>query len=126
MPYGLYQLTAVRAPLTRGAVVVLPVPASVHPWHWRWLPLLKPIAGLAGDTVCNRDHTLYVNSTPYGPIYQSAHGKPLPQLDTGCVVVPEAHVFLASPAPKSLDSRYIGAVPIVNLTAQATPLLTWR
>jgi hypothetical protein len=35
-------------------------------------------------------------------------------------------VFLASPVPRSLDGRYLGATPIAALTAQAAPLLSWR
>ena len=52
MPYGLYRLTAVREPLARGTLVVLPVPAEVRPWHTRWQPLLKPVAAIGGDVVC--------------------------------------------------------------------------
>jgi conjugative transfer signal peptidase TraF len=126
LPSGLYRLAAVHAPLTRGTLVVLPVPRSLRPWHPAWVPLLKPVAGVAGDTVCHLDHTLYVNSVDFGPVYPEAHGKPLPQMGTGCFVVPEAYIFLASPAPKSLDSRYCGLVAVASLTARAMPLLTWR
>jgi type IV secretory pathway protease TraF len=126
LPYGLYRLAAIRAPLTRGTLVVLPVPRSLRPWHAAWVPLLKPVAGVAGDVVCHRDHTLFVNSVDFGPVYETAHGKPLPHIAAGCVVVPDAHVFLASPAPKSLDGRYVGATPVRTLTAQALPLWTWR
>jgi type IV secretory pathway protease TraF len=50
VPYGLYRLTAVPTPLARGMLVVLPVPPEVQAWHSRWLPLLKPVAALAGET----------------------------------------------------------------------------
>src|SRR5437764_13338091 len=51
VPYGLYRLTAVQPPLARGTLVVLPVPASVQRYWSPWLPLLKPVAGVAGDQV---------------------------------------------------------------------------
>jgi conjugative transfer signal peptidase TraF len=126
VPCGLYRLTAIHAPLTRGTLVVLPVPARVRPWQAAWVPLLKPIAGVAGDVVCHTEHTLFVHGTDFGPVYQVAHGQPLPQIAEGCLRVQEGDVFLASPAPKSLDSRYFGPVPVTSLTALAIPLLTWR
>ena len=126
LPYGLYRLTAIRAPLARGMVVVLPVPARVRPWQAAWVPLLKPIAGVAGDVVCHTDHALFVNGADFGPVYQAAHGQPLSQIAEGCLVVQEGDVFLASPAPKSLDGRYMGPVRVSTLTARAVPFLTWR
>ena len=126
VPRGVYRLVAVSTPLARGTLVVLPVPAAVRPWHASWVPLLKPVAGIAGDQVCHVETTLWVNGADFGPIYQAAHGQPLPPIAAGCVVVPDQHVFLASPAPKSLDGRYFGPVPLAALTAQAIPLVTWR
>ena len=126
VPYGLYRLTALGAPLARGTLVMLPVPARVQAWHHWWIPLLKPVAGVPGDTVCHLDHTLFINGTSYGPIHQEAHGQPLPQPDAGCHTVPEGMVFLASQAPRSLDGRYLGMTPVATLTAVVTPLWTWR
>jgi type IV secretory pathway protease TraF len=126
VPRGLYRLAPVRQPLRPGHLVVLPVPPRLRPWHPGWVPLLKPIAGLAHDVVCHRDHTLFVKSVDFGPVYQEAHGQPLPQIAEGCFVVPAGHVFLASPVPRSLDGRYLGATPIAALTAQALPLFPWR
>jgi len=81
---------------------------------------------MPGDGVCHLDHTLYVNGVDFGPVYVSAHGMALPQMDAGCFVVPAGQVFLASPAPRSLDARYFGPVAVAALTAQALPLFTWR
>ena len=124
VPVGLYALRPVPAHLDHGMLVVLPVPRSVRAWWSSWVPLLKPVAGLAGDRVCHQDHILYVNGADFGPVLQTAHGRPLPQLQ-GCLVVQAGEVFLASPIAHSLDSRYFGPVPIAALTAQATPLVTW-
>ena len=125
VPYGLYRLGAVSGPLSRGTLVVLPVPARVQPWHARFVPLLKPVAAIAGDPVCIADDGLWVAGQWYGPVWQQARGMPLPVL-RGCLRVPEGKVFLASAAPRSLDSRYFNAVPVAKLTAQTFPLVTWR
>ena len=131
VPVGVYRLAAVTPPLTPGTLVVLPVPASVQAWHSAWVPLLKPVAGVAGDVVCVWGHALWVwgqtagaEPTGYGMVWLVQEGKALPQIE-GCLLVQEGTVFLASAAPNSLDSRYFRAVPISTLTAQAFPLLTW-
>ena len=125
VPRGVYRLAAVSPPLARGTLVVLPVPRAVRRWHSRWQPLLKPIAALAGDLVCAQADGLWIVGQAYGPVYPEAGGAPLPRLQ-GCVRVPAGAVFLASPAPRSLDGRYFGMTPVATITAQATPLLTWR
>ena len=125
VPRGLYRLTAVRAPLARGTLVMLPVPASMQPWRPWLVPLLKPVAAVAGDWVCVRDAHVWVHGQDYGLQHAQAAGQWLPQW-RGCRVLEEGEVFLASPAPKSLDSRYFGIVRITALTAQAIPVLTWR
>ena len=84
------------------------------------------MAGVPGDVVCHQEGHSAVNGADYGPVYLEAHGRPLPHLDPGCQTVPEGMVFLASQAPQSLDGRYMGMTPVATLTAQATPLLTWR
>lgn len=125
VPRGLYRLTAVREPLARGTLVVLPVPPAVQAWHARWVPLLKPVAAVAGDPVCVHGQTLFVAGQSYGPVAAHAAGQWLPQW-RGCVVLSTGEVFLASPAPGSLDGRYFGVTSITALTAQAIPVLTWR
>jgi conjugative transfer signal peptidase TraF len=125
VPLGLYRLTPVPPVLTRGMLVLTPVPASVQPWRSRWTPLLKPVAALAGEEVCVHQGELWVAGQGYGPVYGEAHGRPLPQLQ-GCHVVPEGTVFLASPAPRSLDGRYFGTTPVADVTAGAVPLWTRR
>ena len=124
VPVGFYRLAAVAPPLARGMLVVLPVPASVQPWHSSWVPLLKPVAGVAGDVVCVVDGGLRIEGVWYGPVLQALDGRPLPQIE-GCLRIQDGTVFLASTAHNSLDSRYYGAVPITTIMAQAVPLVTW-
>lgn len=126
LPYGLYRLAPIPQPLPRDTIVLLPVPEAVqHVWS-KWVPLLKPVAAVAGDTVCNLDGVLQINGVSYGPILRTAHGTPLPHMLQGCFVVQEGEVFLASHVGKSLDSRYFSCVRISELTAHAIPVLTWH
>jgi type IV secretory pathway protease TraF len=132
VPVGLYRLAPLSVALARGTLVVLPVPASIQAFHSRWVPLLKPVAALAGDVVCVWGSTLWVwgptagaEPTWYGLVWREHQGRPLPRIE-GCHLVQDGTVFLASAAPNSLDSRYCAAVPISTLTAQAFPLVTWR
>jgi type IV secretory pathway protease TraF len=126
-PLGFYRLTALPAPLPVGTLIVFPVPAMMRPWWpFSWVPLLKPVAAVAGDEVCIEEGWLRVVGTWYGPVLTEAHRKPLPQCWTGCRTIAEGEVFLASQEPRSIDSRYFGPVPVAMLTAQALPLFTWR
>jgi len=125
VPLGLYRLHRVPDHLDRGMLVVVPVPASVQAWQSRWLPLLKPVAGRPGDVVCIQEDGLWINARWYGPVLTAAAGLPLPRI-RGCFSVGPSEVVLASAAPRSLDSRYFGPVLIADLSAMATPLLTWR
>jgi len=126
VPLGLYVLRPVRARVHRGDLVVVPVPLSVqHVWS-RWIPLLKPVAAVAGDVVCSSDTTLSVHDADYGPIFQDANGMPLPHIAIGCQVIPEGALFLASPIVRSVDSRYYGAVRATDIAAVAFPIAIWR
>src|SRR5262245_51440773 len=95
VPRGVYRLHAIRAPLTRGMLVMLPVPESVQRWHTRWVPLLKPIAAVAGEVVCVDEDGLHIGAESYGRVYTEAGGSRLPHI-TGCVTVGEGEVFVAS------------------------------
>jgi len=126
LPYGLYRLAPIPHPLARGTVVLLPVPEPVqHVWS-RWIPLLKPVAAVVGDTVCATEERLWINGENYGPVLRTAYGRHLPHMPEGCFVVQEGEVFLASPVMHSLDSRYFSFVRISALTAQALPVFPWQ
>jgi type IV secretory pathway protease TraF len=123
LPYGLYRMHAVASPLTRGMLVVVHIPG----WSARVRPFLKPVAAVAGEWVCHVGQALVIDHRDYGPIYEAWRGDPLPSAiaaDT-CTMVPPGHVFLATAAPYSLDSRYYGPVAVARIAAIATPFWTW-
>jgi conjugative transfer signal peptidase TraF len=125
LPYGLYRLHAVPPTLSRGTLVLLPVPVSVqHVWP-RGVPLLKPVAGVPGDRIEMIEQELRINGVSFGPILQHTHGQTLPQIRGSWMVLAD-EVFVASPVPRSLDGRYFGCTKVSALTAVATPFLTWR
>src|SRR6266705_1072831 len=87
LPLGVYRLAPVPHPVPRGAIVVLPVPVSVrHVWS-RWLPMLKPVAAVAGEAVCVRDGTLWIHGQDYGPVLRQTRGYALPHLPEGCTEI---------------------------------------
>jgi conjugative transfer signal peptidase TraF len=122
---GLYWVVEVPPVLHRGELVTFRRPASVAAfWSWR-TPLLKPIAGVPGDLVCIESSGVSVAGRHYGPVlHADSQGTPLPVL-RGCQVVPPGQVFVASPQPRSLDSRYYGPLPVSQIRARALPVWTW-
>jgi type IV secretory pathway protease TraF len=123
LPFGLYRLHPVARPLTRGLLVIVEVPG----WSARTRPFLKPVAAVAGEWVCRVGQALVIDHRDYGPVYEAWRGNPLPSAiaaDT-CAAVPPGHVFLATTAPSSLDSRYYGPIAMEQISATATPLWTW-
>jgi conjugative transfer signal peptidase TraF len=123
LPLGLYRLHPVARPLTRGTLVIVHVPG----WSARTVPFLKPVAAVEGEWVCRVGQALVIHGEDYGPVYDAWRGEPFPSAiaaDT-CATVPPGHVFLATAAPTSLDSRYYGPVAVEQIAATATPLWTW-
>lgn len=123
LPRSLYRLHPIVRPLTRGILVIVHVPG----WSASTQPFLKPVAAVAGELVCRVGQALVIDHRDYGPVYEAWRGDPLPSAiaaDT-CAIVPPGHVFLATAAPSSLDSRYYGPVAVEQISAIATRLLTW-
>jgi type IV secretory pathway protease TraF len=154
VPKGLYRYVTSATPIQRGALVVVPAVSFGRPWYARWVRLLKPVAGIPGDTACvevtglqmrypvHEGLALKVVAVPrmrysvsnmelalevvvdYGPVYQEHHGEPLP-VAWGCHVVQDGEIFVASHEPRSLDSRYFGPVSLAQ-AHRVVPVWTWQ
>ncbi len=124
VPVGLYRLTTLPSIITRGMLVVVPVPRSIQGIWPRLVPLLKPVAGIAGDEVCIRDGIFWIASMNYGSMDTDSTASDVPHL-SGCWIIQPGTVILASHAPGSLDGRVFGPTAIADLTAEARPLWTW-
>lgn len=130
---GLYTLQPLpaSAPIRRGEIAVFAVPARVaelvrsrtylHPD----LPLMKPVAALAGDRVCTEGQQVTVNGRSYGPVRRTDQaGRTLPQYHY-CGPLPAGQVYVLSPHPHSFDSRHFGPVAHADLIGKARPVWTW-
>jgi conjugative transfer signal peptidase TraF len=135
--HGIYWLTTCPATVERGMLVTVHTSETrrlmrdLHGWLASWmLPIMKPIAALPGDQVCLVDGTLHIvygsTTEVYGPVLTNGRGQSLPTwIDTRCRVIPDGHVFLASKAVQSIDSRYFGPINMTDIRSRAVPLVTW-
>lgn len=85
--------------------------------------LLKHVVARANEQVCLHERTLYVGGKPYSqtPRYGSK-GQPIDLAFTGCITIEEGHVFVATPHPKSCDSRLFGPLPLKHIWGGAYPM----
>ena len=91
-------------------------------WLFKGSILLKPVAGTAGDSIRIADEGLCINKRYFGPIYTyDSQGLPLPKIRIS-YILKDNQIFLASPYPRSFDSRYFGAVTTESIIAEAVPL----
>ncbi|MGC6331143.1 S26 family signal peptidase [Rhizorhabdus sp. FW153] len=127
-PIGLYAVSP-GAALKRGDMVIAWPPSDAR--HLaasrRYLPsnvpLVKRIAGIAGDTICAVDRAVTVNGRPVA-IRRAADavGRPLPAWQ-GCIRLGPGMVFLLmAKTPDSFDGRYFGATLAQDVIGKATPL----
>jgi type IV secretory pathway protease TraF len=131
LPEGWY--VRVSGPLQTGSLVTFRLPRSMDPYaasvpamqsFFRDHPLLKPIAGLAGDTICRDDQDIFsIYGTPLAVVLRAGpSGHPLPAWH-GCHVLAEDEIAVFSTRiPDSIDSRLFGAVPIAEVTGTYRPL----
>lgn len=86
------------------------------------VPLVKRVAGIAGDIVCASGAVVTVNGRIVAKRKAADRfGRPLPWW-RGCSTLRDA-IFLLNPAePASFDGRYFGPLPRANLIGKATPI----
>ncbi|MBM9401104.1 S26 family signal peptidase [Gluconacetobacter azotocaptans] len=128
VPVGLYRLHPDPTPHVGDLVALrLPdVPASLLArggYLPLGVPLLKPVAAVAGQIVCRIALRITIDGTPVGDAKPVDHrGRPLPVWQ-GCRRLSAGQVFVMNPAePRSLDGRYFGPFPVADVIGRATPL----
>lgn len=131
VPKGFYFVRPMTEP-QYGTIVVFPIPKEVlsqlgdRPWLNVNFPLIKPIAAIAGDTVCISDNGVVINNMHVANVYrEDFQGASLPYL-RGCFTITNGHFFPVSRTnERSFDGRYFGIVPLTSIIGQAMPLFTW-
>jgi conjugative transfer signal peptidase TraF len=126
-PVGLYLRTAPRP--GRGKLVEVCLPSEVARFgiersyigrSWRCPdgsePVGKRIVGMPGD---------FVDIDPATVLRADTAGRLLHHFPFGKHRLKAGEIWLAGSARNSWDSRYYGGVPIANVQANLTPLLTW-
>jgi len=130
-PLGLY---LVRKPigLARGDFVLAALPPTAVAMAARrgylpfGVPVLKRVAGLAGDEVCSRGNAIRIDGKAVAKrLAADKEGRPLPSW-SGCVRLARTQVFLVmATVPDSFDGRYFGPLPRSAIIGKAMPLWTW-
>ncbi|MDC7675516.1 S26 family signal peptidase [Asticcacaulis machinosus] len=88
------------------------------------IPLIKPVAAIAGDDICRHHKTVFVNGAPVAVAkLTDRYNRPLPQWQ-GCRRLRTGQVLLISPAmPDSFDGRYFGPVSSSYVLGVVRPLI---
>lgn len=128
VPIGFYTVSPPR-PLHVGDIAVVlppdPLAAMLAARHSlpRGVLLIKPVAALAGQTVCRHGLTIRIDGRAVGAaLPRDRLGRPLPVWQ-GCCLLNGREVFLMNPAvPDSFDGRYFGVLLRAAVIGRATPL----
>ncbi len=125
-PVGLYWLRAHE--FRRGDLVLVQPPLRVATLaaerHYLpyGVPLVKRVAGTAGDTICAENHKIQINgSTVATALERDVRGREMPSWE-GCRYLQTEVFLLMSDAPDSFDGRYFGPVPATAVIGPLTPL----
>jgi conjugative transfer signal peptidase TraF len=91
----------------------------------RGVPLLKHIAALSGQQVCRIGRDIMIDGRfAAAALDHDSRGRELPVWQ-GCQGIAPKAVFLLNPAARdSLDSRYFGPLPVMDVIGKAHPLYT--
>lgn len=127
-PIGLYAVSP-GAALRRGDMVIAWPPSAARQLaagrHYLPgnVPLVKRVAGRAGDRVCALGRVVTVNGSPVARRrIADASGRPLPAWQ-GCIwLAPDMVFLLMAETPNSFDGRYFGVTLTQDVIGKATPL----
>ena len=125
-PLGWYRIEAIDK-ISRGDLVVanLPTDASTLAAQRGYLPtgipVIKTIAALDGDMVCEENGLLQINGLPTVQVLTADRaGRPLPASWKPCRQLQSDEVLLLSDrTPDSFDGRYFGAVQKSDVIGRA-------
>lgn len=128
VPTGLYRAYP-DAAIQVGDLVSVTPPKALETFlaqrHYlpRGVPLLKPVAAMAGQKICRRNQRISVDGRPLGNALRvDRHGRRLPEW-SGCRRLEAGQVFLMSESvPDSFDGRYFGPLPASAVCAKLVPL----
>jgi conjugative transfer signal peptidase TraF len=128
VPVGLYRVTPPDALRVGDLVLALPPPDLAalfadRGYLPRGVPLLKPVAAVAGASVCRAGARVSIDGQPVAEALSADRfGRPLPAW-SGCRVLGPDRLFLLNPAvPASLDGRVFGPVLLSSIIGKAVPL----
>ena len=132
VPEGLYLSRPAHELRSDQLVVVMP-PATLASFMAgrRYLgvgiPMLKHVAGVAGQTVCRSKRRVRIDGKLVAVARQvDRRSRPLP-VWRGCRHVGEDEVFLLNAnVADSFDGRYFGVLPRSSVIGRAVPLWTWK
>jgi type IV secretory pathway protease TraF len=125
LPQGWYVRVMPAHPLQVGDVVSLWTPERLLPRMPSNMPpyrMLKRVAGLGGMEVCWTPERMQVGGKEY---LRQPDVHIEPEL-SGCAVVAQDEMVMVGDHPRSIDSRYIGPVPVRLVRFQVQPLWTWH
>jgi conjugative transfer signal peptidase TraF len=128
VPVGLYRLRPEPAPHV-GDLIAVHLPRheamllATRSYLPLGVPLLKPVAAVAGQTVCSASQRITIDGKFAGDAQSVDHrGRPLPVWQ-GCRHLASGEVFVMNPAePRSLDGRYFGVLSLSTVIGRATPV----
>lgn len=128
VPIGLYAVRARHAPKVGDLVAVAPPPPLARflaERHYlpRGVPLLKPVAAVAGQRVCRTGPRISVDGTPLGEAQARDRRRRILPAWRGCRTLAAGDVFLMNPrVSDSFDGRYFGPLPDTTIIGAVTPV----
>ncbi|MBS0989845.1 S26 family signal peptidase [Acetobacter okinawensis] len=128
VPVGLYRIQPTM-PIHVGDIVALRLPEheatllATRGYLPFGVPLLKPVAALAGQSVCRIGIHITIDGKPVGDAKTVDHrGRKLPVWQ-GCQRLGAGQIFVMNAAvPTSLDGRYFGVLPMDTVIGRAVPV----
>jgi len=129
-PIGLYAVRHDRA-FMRGDLVLAIPPPSVAKFAMQrgylpaGVPLVKRIAGMAGDTVCAQGNSIFIDGQFVAArLSTDGKGRPLPSWQE-CRTLDQGEVFLLMEGVRtSFDGRYFGPTNISQIVGNLEPIWT--